>query len=100
MNIGQALKEAKSGRFIYRTSWKDIICVVHQKGYPQGIPCNAQIAKAWGVSEGDLFKCAPYLQAEKSDAMHIMYFPSEEDLAAIDWVATDRIKERRERMLC
>lgn len=36
--------------------------VVYQKGYPQGIPCNKQTAEAWGLNEGDLFVCNPYLQ--------------------------------------
>ncbi len=49
--------------------------VVYQKGYPQGIPCNKQTAEAWGLNEGDLFVCNPYLQIRCVDGSHSMWVP-------------------------
>lgn len=61
------------------------IFVVYQKGYPDGIPCNLQTAKAWGMNEGDLFKCEPYLQIKTTDGSHAMWVPSIRDVLAEDW---------------
>ena len=59
--------------------------VVYQKGYPNGIPCNMQTAKAWGLNEGDLFKCEPYLQIKMTNGSHAMWVPSINDILAEDW---------------
>lgn len=59
--------------------------VVLQKGYPQGIPCNKQTAEAWGMKEGDLFRCNPYFQIKNVDGSHSMWTPSVGDLLAEDW---------------
>ena len=59
--------------------------LVYQKGYPDGIPCNLQTAKAWGMNEGDLFKCDPYLQIKTADGSHAMWVPSIGDILAEDW---------------
>ena len=54
MNFGQALEKVKSGEKIFRHGWNGKnMFVVYQKGYPDGIPCNMQTAKAWGLNEGD-----------------------------------------------
>lgn len=63
--------------------------VVFQKGYPDGIPCNKQTAEAWGISEGDLFKCNPYLQIRCVDGSHSMWVPSINDCLAEDWVIVE-----------
>ena len=49
------------------------------------IPCNLQTAKAWGMNEGDLFKCEPYLQIKTTDGSHAMWVPSIRDVLAEDW---------------
>lgn len=60
MDFGQALEKVKNGEKIFRHRWNGKgMFVVYQKGYPAGIPCNQQTAKAWGLNEGDLFKCEP-----------------------------------------
>lgn len=59
--------------------------VVMQKAYPEGIPCNKQTAQAWGLKEGDLFKCNPYFQIKNADGSHSMWVPSVGDLLANDW---------------
>lgn len=63
MTFGIALEMLKKGSKVARKGWNGKgMFVVFQKGYPDGIPCNKQTAETWGISEGDLFKCAPYLQ--------------------------------------
>ena len=87
MDFSDALRAVKSGEKISRIGWngKDMF-VVYQKAYPQGIPCNAQTASAWGMNEGDLFKCNPYLQIKNVDGSHSMWVPSIGDVLADDWV--------------
>jgi len=86
LNFGQALDALKKGFKVARSGWNGKgMFIVHQKGYPQGIPCNAQTAKAWGMSEGDLFKCEPYLQMKMATGSHFMYTPNTLDVLADDW---------------
>lgn len=86
MNFGQALEKVKAGEKIFRHGWngKEMF-VVYQKGYPDGIPCNIQTAKAWGLNEGDLFRCEPYLQIKMTNGSHAMWVPSINDILAEDW---------------
>lgn len=86
LNIGDAIAAAKNGAKIARKGWNGKgMFVVYQKGYPDGIPCNKQTAEAWGMKEGDLFKCAPYLQIQTVDGSHSMWAPSVNDTLAEDW---------------
>ena len=81
MNFGKALEAVKDGKKIFRLGWNGKgMFVVYQKGYPDGIPCNLQTAKAWGMNEGDLFKCEPYLQIKTADGSHAMWVPSIGDM--------------------
>ena len=71
---------------LFRHGWNGKgMVVVDQKGYPNGIPCNMQTAKAWGLNEGDLFKCEPYLQIKMTNGSHAMWVPSINDILAEDW---------------
>ena len=83
MNFGEAIEKLKVGQKVARDGWngKDMF-VVYQKGYPQGIPCNKQTADAWGLSEGELFKCEPYLQIRMVNGSHSMWVPSINDCLA------------------
>ena len=86
MDFGQALEKVKAGEKIFRTGWNGRgMYVVFQKGYPDGIPCNQQTANAWGMKEGELFKCNPYLQIKNTDGSHSMWVPSIGDVLANDW---------------
>lgn len=86
MDFGKALETLKAGKRVTRKGWNEKgLSVVYQKGYPQGIPCNKQTAKAWGMNEGDLFKCEPYLQISTVDGSHAMWVPSIRDCLADDW---------------
>lgn len=87
LNFGIALEMLKSGSKITRQAWGEKgVFVVYQKGYPAGIPCNKQTAQAWGLNEGDLFKCEPYLQIQLPNGSHAMWSPSISDVLAEDWL--------------
>ena len=87
-----ALEMMKKGHKIHRSGWngKGMFAVL-QKGYPQGIPCNKQTADAWGLNEGDLFRCEPYMQLKMVNGSHSMWVPSVNDCLSNDWaiVVTD-----------
>ena len=87
-----ALEMMKKGHKIHRSGWngKGMFAVL-QKGYPQGIPCNKQTAEAWGIKEGDLFRCEPYMQLKMVNGSHSMWVPSVNDCLSNDWaiVVTD-----------
>lgn len=86
MNFSVCLDMLKQGYRMTRKGWNGKgMFVVLQKGYPQGIPCNKQTAEAWGLNEGDLFKCNPYFQIRGADGSHSMWVPSVGDLLAEDW---------------
>lgn len=86
VRFGEALRLMKQGKRMTRKGWNGKgLSVVYQKGYPQGIPCNKQTAEAWGMNEGDLFKCEPYLQISTVDGSHAMWVPSIRDCLADDW---------------
>lgn len=86
MDFSDALRQVKAGKRIAREGWNGKgMFVVYQKAYPQGIPCNKQTAIAWGLNEGDLFKCEPYLQIKMANGSHSMWVPSINDVLAEDW---------------
>lgn len=92
MNFGIALELARKGVKVARESWNGKgMFIVYQKGYPQGIPCNKQTAEVWGMNEGDLFVCNPYLQIRQADGSHSMWAPSMDDILADDWVIAEYI---------
>ena len=87
MSFGAAVHLLKQGYKVARKGWNGKgMFVVYQKGYPEGIPCNKQTAEAWGMNEGDLFKCNPYLQIKQVNGSHSMWVPSIGDVLAEDWV--------------
>lgn len=84
--FGEALSRLKRGKKVTRKGWNGKnLFVVFQKGYPEGIPCNKQTATAWGMKEGELFRCEPYLQINTTDNSHAMWVPSIRDCLAEDW---------------
>lgn len=86
LDFSEILREVKNGKKIARKGWNGKgMFVVYQKAYPQGIPCNEQTAKAWGLQPGDLFKCEPYLQIRMANGSHAMWVPSINDILSEDW---------------
>jgi hypothetical protein len=87
MTFGMAIEAVKAGKKVARQGWNGKgMFVVYQKGYPQGIQCNKQTADAWGMKEGDLFICNPYLQIKQVNGLHSMWVPSIGDVLAEDWM--------------
>ena len=94
MNFGCAIEALKHGMKVARKGWNGKgMFIVYQKGYPQGIPCNKQTAEAWGMNEGDLFRCEPYLQIQTVNGSHSMWVPSINDCLAEDWEVVDNKKD-------
>lgn len=90
MSFGLALEAAKEGKRIARKGWNGKgMSVAYQKGYPDGIPCNKNTAEAWGMEEGELFKCNPYLQMRCADGSFQMWVASQADMLADDWYIID-----------
>lgn len=86
MSFGLAIEAAKKGKRIARAGWNGKnMSVAYQKGYPDGIPCNKNTAEAWGMKEGELFKCRPYLQMRCADGTFQMWLASQSDILADDW---------------
>lgn len=97
LDFGEALKLMKQGKKLARRGWNGKgMFVVYQKGYPNGIPCNKQTAEAWGMKEGELFKCDPYLQISTTDGSHAMWVPSIRDCLANDWSVINLVTEEDE----
>lgn len=91
LDFSEALKAVKKGLRIARAGWNGKgLFVIYQKGYPNGIPCNAQTAEAWSIQQGELFKCEPYLQIKTSNGSHAMWVPSITDLLAEDWYIVEK----------
>ena len=88
--FGATIELLKKGYKLQRKGWNGKgMFVVYQKGYPQGIPCNKQTAEAWGMKEGELFVCNPYLQIRCVNGSHSMWVPSINDCLAEDWVVVE-----------
>lgn len=89
-SFGVALERLKAGQKVCRIGWNGKgMFVVYQKAYPEGIPCNKQTAEAWGLQEGDLFICNPYLQIKQVNGSHSMWVPSIGDVLAEDWMVVE-----------
>ena len=86
MNFGQAIESLKCGKRVRRSCWDKNVVVVYQPGYPDGISCNENTAKAWNIQIGTLFKCEPYLQISTANGSHEMWSPSSSDCLAEDWI--------------
>ena len=86
MSFGLAIEAMKKGYRVARNGWNGKnMSVAYQKGYPDGIPCNKNTAEAWGMKEGELFKCRPYLQMRCADGTFQMWLASQTDMLADDW---------------
>lgn len=90
MNFGLAIEAMKKGFRVARHGWNGKnMSVAYQKGYPDGIPCNKNTAEAWGMQEGELFKCRPYMQMRCADGTFQMWLASQSDILADDWYIVD-----------
>lgn len=87
MPIEVALNSVKKGAKIARAGWADRgMYVVAQKGYPNGIPINANTSAAIGQPEGTVVCFAPYMMMRAADGSFAPWTPCQGDLFARDWV--------------
>ena len=91
MNFGEALELCVRGNKIARTGWNGSNqFVVHQKGYPDGIPINKNTAEATGLREGTVCKFAPYLMMLNAQEVFVPWIVSQGDVLANDWVVVPK----------
>lgn len=86
MDFGDALRALKDGDRVTRSGWNGKgMFVVHQKGYPDGIPINANTAEATGIPQGTVCVFRPYLMMRTADGSFVPWVISQTDALADDW---------------
>jgi len=84
--IGWAIKEMQNGARVSRAGWNGKgMWLAYQAGYPDGIPINANTARATGISEGTVCKFLPYIMMRTADGSFVPWLASQTDLLATDW---------------
>lgn len=88
--IGEAVREMRGGNRVRRRGWNGKgMYLAYQPGYPDGIPINANTAKATGQPEGTVLKFLPYVTMRTAGGEFVPWLCSQTDLLAVDWeVAT------------
>lgn len=90
MNFSDALTLIKAGKRLARDGWNASgQWVVLQRGYPNGIPINANTAGATGIPEGTICAFRPYLMLSAADATFVPWAPTVSDVLAEDWVVAE-----------
>lgn len=86
LNFSDALVLLKGGVRMQRAGWNGRgMYVVAQKGYPEGIPINANTALATGIPQGTVCKFLPYLMMRTADGAFVPWLASQTDILAEDW---------------
>jgi hypothetical protein len=86
MEFGAALVELRDGQKLSRAGWNGRgMYVVLQRGYPEGVPVNANTAEATGIPEGTVCVFRPYLLMRTADGEFVPWVASQSDLLADDW---------------
>lgn len=87
MDFGDALRAAvDDGARIARSGWNgNGMFVVYQKGYPDGIPINANTAEATGIPQGTVCVFRPYLMMKTTQGDFVPWVISQTDALADDW---------------
>lgn len=85
--IGWAVAAMRArGCRVARRGWNGKgMYLVYQKGYPDGIPINANTASATGLPEGTVCKFLPYIMMRTADGSFVPWLCSQTDLLADDW---------------
>ncbi len=86
MNFGDALIALKQGKRVSRQGWNGKgMWLAYQAGYPDGIPINANTAKATGMAEGTVCKFLPYIMMKTAGGEFVPWLASQTDVLAEDW---------------
>lgn len=76
------------GMKIQREGWNGKgMWLVYQKGYPDGIPINANTAESTGIPEGTVCKFRPYIMMYTAQGDFVPWVASQTDLLADDWTS-------------
>jgi hypothetical protein len=87
MDFSAALKCLKSGERVKRDGWNGKgMYVVLQKGYPEGIPINANTAECTRLPQGTVCKFLPYLMMRTAQGGFVPWLISQTDALAEDWL--------------
>ena len=85
-SFGWALDHLKDGKKVCREGWNGKgMWIVLQEGYPDGIPINANTARATGMPEGTTCKFLPYIMMRTVDGSFVPWLASQTDVLAGDW---------------
>ena len=86
-DIGWDVTEMRlHGGKVRRAGWNGKgMFLVFQKGYPDGIPINANTAQATGIPQGTVCRFLPYIMMLTADASFVPWLASQTDLLATDW---------------
>ena len=81
-----ALTQLRQGHRVCRNGWNGKgLWIFYQEGYPDGIPINANTAKATGIAQGTVCKFSPYLMIKSIDNSFVPWLASQTDLLCLDW---------------
>lgn len=87
MDIGGAVESMRAGKKVARAGWNGKgMWIVLQKGYPNGIPINANTAEATGLPKGTVRRFRPYVTMQTADGDFVPWVCSQSDLLATDWM--------------
>jgi hypothetical protein len=86
-DIGWAVREMRyHGGRVRRAGWNGKgMYLAFQKGYPDGIPINANTAQATGIAQGTVCQFLPYVMMCTVDGSFVPWLCSQTDLLATDW---------------
>ena len=86
-DIGWAVREMRfHGGKVRRAGWNGKgMFLVFQRGYPEGIPINANTAAATGIPQGTVCKFLPYVMMRTAPGEFVPWLCSQTDLLATDW---------------
>ena len=85
-DIGWAVNNMRSGLRVRRRGWNGKgMYLAFQRGYPDGIPINANTAQATGLPEGTVCKFLPYVMMRTATGEFVPWLCSQTDLLAYDW---------------
>ena len=88
--IGWAVATMRGGFRVRRAGWNGKgMYLAYQPGYPDGIPINANTAKATGQPEGTVCRFLPYVMMRTAQGDFVPWLCSQTDLLADDWERAD-----------
>lgn len=69
--------------------------VAYQAGYPDGIPINANTARATGIAEGTVMRFRPYLMLKTADGSFVPWTPTQSDMLTKDWYRVELHRDQK-----